>query len=611
MKLMLSISRCPSGSNMEGQQYQFGPEGGTFGRSADNTWVLPDISRHVSSIHARVSTDNSQFILNDQSTNGLFVNGSSQALGPNNPIILKSGDQIIFGDYCLNVTVIEDSIPSRVADIDPAATQLSTPAPDAVYVDDLDKWLEPVSPEPESLSSPQVKFDAHSIPKADSLSDIDLGLNPQETDPLALLGGSNVSSQPLGSADGSLSDLVGNSSPLDQQMMKVPNVIPNDWDDLLGDGASNSNLSDQKDVQLIASNTDSSSKDSESSTKQQLVSNLTATTKRQSLDDTLNPVLKSAAPPEEYLKSPADLGLSELLSTPSEQLQNVSTGSEASRIESSKELGSQQAQNFPAGDPLIEDRLDMTGSASSHKTNDTPLTEAYSDLQEPHGKETEVKYTELPQTNIANSSTETSAPTSSVGIDTINLAKELGLERLSEQQRSVLEKTVADTVKETISGMMRTLRARSEIKSEFRMNMTTIQSAENNPLKFSVTPEDAIENMFAKQGKAYLSPVDAINDGFSDIADHQVALFDAMKAAYEHILGQFDPEFLAKKFERTAGKRFLGGKVKNWEAYSFLYSEYKEDNDKTFKRLFGEVFADAYERRMHALKMSRGDSSHK
>jgi type VI secretion system protein ImpI len=144
------------------------------------------------------------------------------------------------------------------------------------------------------------------------------------------------------------------------------------------------------------------------------------------------------------------------------------------------------------------------------------------------------------------------------------------------------------------------------------MNMTTIQSAENNPLKFSVTPEDAIENMFAKEGKAYLSPIDAMNDGFSDISEHQVALFDAMRAAYEHILGQFDPSFLAQKFEKTSSKRFLGygkGKGKNWDAYLALFEEYKEDNELTFKRLFGEVFADAYERRMHSLKMNRKSSS--
>lgn len=580
MKLMLSISKCPSGSNMEGQQYQFGPEGGTFGRSADNTWVLPDISRHVSSLHARVSTENGQFILSDQSTNGLFVNGSSQALGPNNPIVMKSGDQLFFGDYCLNVMVVEDVAASMPKDVDPAATQLSVPASDSVYVDDLDKWLEPVSPQAESLCSPHVKFDTPSVPPSNSLSDIDLGLKPQETDPLAALGGANVSSQSLGASGGSLSELVGNTPPLDQQMMKVPNVIPNDWDDLLGDGGGLSSESDPKDIQLKPLK-----KDPEATHLDGLINQSTADDSKSMMtpklsEDLENSVQSAVAPSKEPIKSAGDLGLGELLSTPSEQLSSASENLISPQAPQTTELGVQEYQ--VSDDSLID---------SDQKSQSACNNEASGDEQTSR--------------QIA------SVNTGSLSADAANLAKELGLEQLNAKQKAVLETTVANTVKETVSGMMRTLRARSEIKSEFRLNMTTIQSAENNPLKFSVTAEDAIENMFAKQGKAYLSPVDAINDGFADIADHQVALFDAMKAAYEHILGQFDPEFLAKKFERTAGKRFLGSKVKNWEAYSHLYSEYKEDNDKTFKRLFGEVFADAYERRMHALKMSRGDSSHK
>lgn len=613
MKLMLSITRCPSGSNMEGQQYQFGPEGGTFGRSADNAWVLPDVSRHVSSLHAKVSFENDQFVLNDQSTNGLFVNGSSQALGPNNPVALKNGDQLSFGDYCLNVTLVETLSPTSDADIDPAATQLSAPVSDSVYVDDLDKWLEPVSPESESLGSVNVKFDTPSIPQTDALSDIDLGLKPQETDPLAALGGANVPSQPLGSSGGSLSDLVGNTSPLDQQMMKVPNVIPNDWDDLLGEEASASSVPQQKNVQLKPANKDSDITHLDKVTKQEVSADSTSLVKQPLSDNLENSGPAPVPVSNESLKSPDALGLSELLSTPSDQLQGVSKDLTAPQASIATERPSESVEEqLASDDPLKELQLkaqldDSNETSTSRLVKDQPETAKQESLHPVKTSQAEASKADLE----IDASSLASASANAISAEAESLAKELGLEQLSEQQKAVLEKTVANTVKETVSGMMRTLRARSEIKSEFRMNMTTIQSAENNPLKFSVTPEDAIENMFAKQGKAYLSPVDAINDGFADISDHQVALFDAMKAAYEHIFGQFDPEFLAKKFERTAGKRFLGGKVKKWEAYSHLYSEYKEDNDKTFKRLFGEVFADAYERRMHALKMSRGDSSRK
>lgn len=541
---------------MEGQQYQYGPEGGTFGRSADNTWVLPDVSRHVSSLHARISFEKGRFIIRDESTNGLFVNGSPMALGPNNPIALNQGDRLTLGDYSLQVSLAQGQDLPKATQDNPAATQIfSAPVSNASF-DDLDKWLEPAAPKSQALASPSVSSAAPETSRSETLGDIDLGLKPQETDPLAALGGASAKAK-SSSSGGALSDLVGDSASLDQQMMKVPKVIPNDWDDLLGDELNAKPAAKQADplqnlLQTAPDKAGTGLPHSDQAGAEQL----------SSLGQGEPQIDPNVTPVDPVIK---DMGLSELLSTPAEQLQQMP---DASKVELPKEALNEQ----PAEQP----------PAATHQTR----TDA-----------------------LASPQASTSAPISEV--DVTNLAKELGLEHLSEAQKAVLHTAVANTVKATVSGMMKTLRARSEVKSEFRMNMTTIQSAENNPLKFSVTPEDAIENMFAKQGKAYLSPVDAITDGFADISDHQVALFDAMKAAYEYIFGQFDPEFLAQKFERTSSKRFLGGKAKNWDAFQLLYSEYKEDKEQTFKRLFGEIFADAYERRMHSLKMSRSNSSNK
>ncbi|MCG8610520.1 MAG: type VI secretion system-associated FHA domain protein TagH, partial [Pseudomonadales bacterium] len=186
------------------------------------------------------------------------------------------------------------------------------------------------------------------------------------------------------------------------------------------------------------------------------------------------------------------------------------------------------------------------------------------------------------------------------------LADKLGLEALSEKQQEVLPTVVSKVVKETVKGMMQSLRARNEIKSAFRMNMTMIQAAENNPLKFSVTPDDALENMFTKTGKAYLPPVESIVDGFADIADHQIALFDGMRSAYDSMLEMFNPEKLEERFNSRKGKNFMGmRKGKNWESYQDFYQDLAQDKEDTFKRFFGEIFAEAYERRMHELKTAR------
>jgi type VI secretion system FHA domain protein len=120
-----------------------------------------------------------------------------------------------------------------------------------------------------------------------------------------------------------------------------------------------------------------------------------------------------------------------------------------------------------------------------------------------------------------------------------------------------------------------------------------------------LSTEDAIENLFVKSRKAYLSATEAADEAFADIADHQLALFNGIRAAYDELMGQFSPERLEKRFERQRGKSLFGGSGKKWEAYQNFIEELNEDQERTFKHLFGEVFAEQYERSFEALKAKR------
>ena len=54
----------------------FGVTGGRIGRAQDNDWILPDPDRYVSSHHCKVDFRAGQWMLEDTSTNGVFINGS-------------------------------------------------------------------------------------------------------------------------------------------------------------------------------------------------------------------------------------------------------------------------------------------------------------------------------------------------------------------------------------------------------------------------------------------------------------------------------------------------------------------------------------------------------
>jgi len=77
----------------------FGVTGGRIGRSTDNDWVLPDPDRYVSSHHCKVSFRAGQWILEDTSTNGVFINGSDTPISIEGPYHLQDGDRLRLGDY--------------------------------------------------------------------------------------------------------------------------------------------------------------------------------------------------------------------------------------------------------------------------------------------------------------------------------------------------------------------------------------------------------------------------------------------------------------------------------------------------------------------------------
>lgn len=88
--------------------------GGTIGRADDNDWVLPDPNRYISAYHARISYRNGSFIIEDTSTNGLYINDELDPVGRLGPQPLRAGDTLRLGAYRIGVrdsdaTVAENS----------------------------------------------------------------------------------------------------------------------------------------------------------------------------------------------------------------------------------------------------------------------------------------------------------------------------------------------------------------------------------------------------------------------------------------------------------------------------------------------------------------------
>jgi type VI secretion system FHA domain protein len=160
-----------------------------------------------------------------------------------------------------------------------------------------------------------------------------------------------------------------------------------------------------------------------------------------------------------------------------------------------------------------------------------------------------------------------------------------------------------------VQGTIDALRARDEIKSQFRLAVTRVRVADNNPLTFAIDAAHALDSLLNQRNPAFLPPVEAFQRAFDDIRLHQMAMLAGMRAGFENLLERFDPEQLQEGFDKQV-KRSAGllgvGKPKYWELYADYFAHLRGDPEDAFRRLFGEEFARAYEKQAELLRRNRG-----
>jgi predicted component of type VI protein secretion system len=105
MALRLQIISDNVAAAGENPRWTFGVNGGRIGRHESNDWVLRDPYRYVSGRHVEIEHRAGIWWLRDTSTNGTFVNGAEEALGPDRPHQLAAGDHFRIGEYEIAVEI--------------------------------------------------------------------------------------------------------------------------------------------------------------------------------------------------------------------------------------------------------------------------------------------------------------------------------------------------------------------------------------------------------------------------------------------------------------------------------------------------------------------------
>lgn len=520
----------------------------TVGRGEANDLVLPDPEKQLSKSHFVIEDHNGNVVIVDLSTNGTFLNYSRIPLG-RTPTPINNGDVLSAGPYELVVEITDES-----AAPDPL---LADPLADDV----VSHGMADNAPDPLALLD-------DAAPGGDFLDDL-LGpdkaptgpsqLNP--TDPIdELLPPMGEEEDPFfdNPSDGREGDGASFAShnPSATDAFNVPrpqqsDMIPEDWDDdLLSPASSGASSPPPQEPRPAPPPPPPPSR----------------------------PAAPPPVPPQELEPFPA---------------------------EEEEELPATVLPTPPRRTPprIAEDSPFAEGTVTSSAPAKAPVTQAEAPKPQP------VPAAEVPKAAPKTEPTEASeapaAPAAS-GDAAMAFIEALGAEdaRISDEELPRAMARMGRVMRTFITGLREILMTRTSIKSEFRIEQTMIAAGGNNPLKFSITPEQAIEAMVRPATKGYLTPESAAEQALEDIKAHEVAMVTGMEAALRGVLAKLDPQKLASQIETRGGLgSLLGGKkAKYWDVYEKLYSDISDQAENDFHDLFAKEFARAYKDQLEKLK---------
>lgn len=181
-------------------------------------------------------------------------------------------------------------------------------------------------------------------------------------------------------------------------------------------------------------------------------------------------------------------------------------------------------------------------------------------------------------------------------------------EQLPPARAEEVLRIAGEVFRATARGLIETLSARAELKGEFRIERTTIKPRNNNPLKFSATPEEAMLAFLQPTLPAFSSGVKAVEQGFDDIAAHQIAMVRGLEAGLGVVIDTLSPEATERAVGHVGGLGAIvstARKAALWDGYRRRHAEIRSRAEEDARSLFAEGFARGYATSHGAIPMQR------
>lgn len=565
MSLQLNVTSYREAIPASPQRYTLNSGSASIGRLDSCDWTLPDPEKFLSGMHAVIEFTGNNYQLTDHSSNGVYLNDNYDPIGNGHSITIKHGDEIHLGEYSIRATITRATqLPAKQAPVipddevfsdrhDPFSDLLNDPVGDIIDQNesgDLTAWdNELINNKP----TVEIKIDKQNFntqaPKITTEQDHEAVLNEAFNDY------SRTEKRPEHTNTHPEATTQSEShSPSPSQSQ-----LPEDWlnsMDFPSDESSDENSSDP----AVDTN--------EFNTPDRLAL----------LDNVSGDVTDT--------HSNSHLENSQMIPPDSEE--HVDTGNrvsrEATKVDSTGFIPVPEKMTADAGVNLTEDKLADT------QVLDNVVIETHEEEApgEPINKADAIAISRF----LKSAGLEATPELVSMGPDIFD--------------------QIGSIFRTSIEGMREVIIARSKLKNELRLDATTIRSSGNNPIKFSMTTEDALIRLLSPKAKGYMPPETAIEEVVDDLKAHQVAMLAGMQSAFQSVLARFEPGLLEHRLqkEHPIGASIpLHKQAKMWKLFAELYDEIQLEATDDFSRLFGQAFGHAYEKQIWALKSQKIDTN--
>lgn len=166
-------------------------------------------------------------------------------------------------------------------------------------------------------------------------------------------------------------------------------------------------------------------------------------------------------------------------------------------------------------------------------------------------------------------------------------------------ERERMLRQAAEIILAAVDGLHHCLRNQAECKNDLRLPATTMQLSGNNPLKFTPTPQVALEHLLGPGGYGMLPAGKAVRSGFGDLHAHHLGLLAGARASVRAVLDKVSPAAVATRLEGEGSFHF-SRRSRLWHVYRKTHQALLEDHE-GFAALFLHDFARAYEAQVRTL----------